>query len=120
MAELIKEPREPRRSAITPSEARAAMAAMKGEWRSDFVTAIDLLAQDLKGLGHPPKELLGKLQASERKADEIAAIWESKMREADGKPLFKDVAVSHWAWSALHDLKDEGIFVGFPDRLFGG
>lgn len=37
---------------------------------------------------------------------------------APSSPSFVDVPPSHWAAKAVHQLKDEGILIGYPDGTF--
>jgi len=82
----------------------------------DFRLAINSVRLEIRALGRAPDKLLASVEATRPVAAKIAGLLAGHLPTSG----FRDVPKSHWASSAVQELKDAGILSGYPDGAFKG
>ena len=80
-----------------------------------LITLCEMLDQDLRALGANPRSMQADLYGL---ASTLERLRVPKFGEA--QTPFIDVPAGHWAYAAVHNMKREGILLGYPDGRFRG
>lgn len=90
------------------------------EWREIAEGWIREFRFELEEIGRSPADLRSSLNHCAPYAKEIAGYCDRHLRSIGAGPTFSDVPNTHWAFSAVHALRDVGILSGYSDATFRG
>lgn len=89
-------------------------------WRTSVARLVQEFSPEIRQWGSQAKEMLTLADECKPIARQIVQLCDARLKALGAAPLFSDVPFDHWAFDAVHNLRDLGILTGYPDGTFKG